>query len=269
MGVAGTSGRCLTVASWNLHEGLPSAGGAGPCSPAAMDEVVGLLTDRGVGIAAFQEVGFDDRGRSELLESVRRRTPLRYVASYPLHDSSFFPGRLSGVAVASRFEVRTPRQYMLPNPRLRTRLDGKEIQSHDKGLVSVAVPLWGTTVNVTSLHAVPFYLFGRDPDEAEFKEIWDALAGELGRRATGRLSLVCGDFNTDNRGLVLSSDSLSLNSSFEGRPTYRNKSIDDILHGPGFTFDGAELIDNFSDHRACVATFRVAADVLRTFSEEP
>ncbi|MET7391105.1 endonuclease/exonuclease/phosphatase family protein [Streptomyces sp. NPDC005529] len=255
------AGDPLTVATWNLHEGLPAAGGSQAGPEPATDEVVRLLTDRRVDIAAFQEVGFDAGGGSELLEEVRRRTELRHVTARPLHASSFFPERLSGVAVASRYPLRDPEAAMLPNPRLRTEIDGEEIHSHDKGLVGTTVSLWGLDLRVVSLHAFPFHLFRRAPDETEFKEVWDALADELRRRGEHDRLLVCGDFNTDDRSLMLRADSLPLSSSLEGRPTYRDRSYDDILHGAAVTLTGVDVVENFSDHRVCIASFRPAAGV--------
>ncbi|MGW4824905.1 endonuclease/exonuclease/phosphatase family protein [Streptomyces sp. NPDC004227] len=257
MPVAPRPDHTLTVASWNLHEGVPASGGTDPCSAGVAEEVVRFLTHQRVDIVAFQEVGFDDRGTSELLDHITRRTALRHTAALPLHESSFFPGRLSGVAVAGRFPLSRYRQHWLPNPGLRTTIEGQEIHSHDKGLVTATFPLGGTEVDVTSLHVLPFYLFRRDPDEAEFKEVWDSLAGALGRHANSRLTLVCGDFNTPERRLVLGAGTLPLASSIDGRPTYKDRSVDDILYGPGIAVNRTEVVDNFSDHRACIAQFRL------------
>lgn len=33
--------------------------------------------------------------------------------------------------------------------------------------------------------------------------------------------------------------------------------MDDILYGPGIAVNRTEVVDNFSDHRACVAQFRL------------
>ncbi|MEU9287712.1 endonuclease/exonuclease/phosphatase family protein [Streptomyces sp. NPDC048275] len=257
----------LRVASWNLHEGIPVSGGilvpggADHRSREVAAEIGGLLADRRVDVAAFQEVGFDAEGTSEVLEHIRNTTRLRHIVTYPLHESSFFPDRLSGVAVASRFPLRDPRRHMLPNPELRTRFDGKEIRSHDKGLVSATLSpdgvdgVDGVDVEVTSLHSFPFYLFGREPGETEFKEIWDELSDELRRHLHHHPLVVCGDFNTPERGLLLSEDRLPLASSIAGRVTYKDRSVDDILYGPGIGLAGTEIVENFSDHRLCLADF--------------
>lgn len=256
-----TEGDRLRVASWNLHEGVPACADAGRGeadhhSWEVAAEVGGLLVDRRVDIAAFQEVGFDLGGTSEILEHVRSTTELRHIVAYPLHESSFFPDRLSGVAVASRFPLCGERRYLLPNPELRTHLNGKEIRSHDKGLVSVTFSPWDVDVEVTSLHSFPFYLFGREPGETEFKEIWDELSDELRRHLNSGPLLVCGDFNTPERGLLLSEDRLPLTSSIDGRTTYKDRSADDILFGPGIALTDTEIVENFSDHRVCLAEFR-------------
>ncbi|MEV6756807.1 endonuclease/exonuclease/phosphatase family protein [Streptomyces sp. NPDC051214] len=257
-----TQRHTLTVVSWNLHEGVDGSSGAfaneaGPADPRATAEVLAMITERGVDVAAFQEVGFDRHGHAELLEEVQRRTPLRHLAAHPLHASSFTPGRRSGVAVASRFPLRNTGRYLLPNPGLRVVLDGQEIHSHDKGHVRVTVDLGEAQVDVVSLHSFPFYLFRRDAAEPEFKDIWRALADELDRPGgPGRL-LVCGDFNANASGLLLDTLGVPLASTFDGRPTQRNRSVDDVLHSPDLVLTESVTVDNFSDHRACVAVFQL------------
>ncbi|MER5761946.1 endonuclease/exonuclease/phosphatase family protein [Streptomyces sp. NPDC002082] len=246
----------LVVASWNLHEGVSARAGAGPADAEVLAEVTELLTDRRVDVVAFQEVGFDAEGSSELLSRVRETTALRHVVAFPLHASSFFPGRLGGVALAGRFPWRDARRVLLPNPGLSAVVGGNEIHSHDKGLVHATCRWGGRDLGVTSLHSFPFYLFGRDPGEAEFKGIWDALAADVRRSARSGPALVCGDFNTGDRALVLDRGSLPLSSATAGRVTYPRGAVDDVLH----TADAglplrAEAITNFSDHKVLLCAF--------------
>lgn len=260
MPVAGTVPHKVVVASWNLHEGVPASSDAGPCSLRTLDEVACLLTDRRVDIAAFQEVGFDGTGTSELLEHVRNVTALRHVTAFPLHASSFFPGRLGGVALASRFPWHDHSRFVLPNPDLTTHLEEKEIRSHDKGLVSATCSPWGIELGVTSLHSFPFHLFRREAQEADFKEIWDSLTDELRRQLDRHPVLVCGDFNTGDRRLVLDGEDMPLTSAIEGRATYKEESVDDILYSPSIELLRTEILANFSDHSMCLSEFRLNVD---------
>ncbi|MGW6055492.1 endonuclease/exonuclease/phosphatase family protein [Streptomyces sp. NPDC055189] len=260
-----TQRRTLTVVSWNLHEGVDGssgafANGAGPADPRATEEVLALIAERDVDVAAFQEVAFDRDGHAELLAELRRRTPLRHVAAHPLHASSFTPGRRSGVAVASRFPLRNTGRYVLPNPGLHVVLDGQEIHSHDKGHVRVTVDLGEAEVEVVSLHSFPFYLFRRDAAEPEFKEIWRALADELVRPGGPRRLLVCGDFNANASGLLLDTLDVPLASAFDGQPTQRDRSVDDVLHSPDLVLTESVTVDNYSDHLACVAVFQLPGE---------
>ncbi|MGW5733050.1 MULTISPECIES: endonuclease/exonuclease/phosphatase family protein [Streptomyces] len=273
-GPAHTRRSTLTVLSWNLHEGIDAssgafAHGAGPANPRATEEVVAMIAERNVDVAAFQEVGFDRHGHAELLAELRRRTPLRHVAAHPLHASSFTPGRRSGVAVASRFPLRKTGRYVLPNPGLRVVLDGQEIHSHDKGHVRVTVGLGESEVDVTSLHSFPFYLFRRDAAEPEFKEIWRALADQLERPGGPRRLLVCGDFNANASELLLDTLDVPLVSTFDGRPTHRGRSVDDVLHSPDLVLTESVTVDNYSDHLACVAVFQLPCKEASSGSGRP
>ncbi|MEV8319269.1 endonuclease/exonuclease/phosphatase family protein [Streptomyces sp. NPDC059900] len=260
-----TRRRTLTVVSWNLHEGVDGSSGAfadaaGPADPRATEEVLAMIAERKVDVAAFQEVGFDRHGHAELLAELRRRTPLRHLAAHPLHASSFTPGRRSGVAVASRFPLRNTARYVLPNPGLRVVLDGQEILSHDKGHLRVTVDLGEDEIDVVSLHSFPFYLFRRDAADPEFKEIWRALADELDRPGGPRRLLVCGDFNANASDLLLDTLDVPLASTFDGRPTQRDRSVDDVLHSSDLVLTESVTLDNYSDHRACVAVFQLPSE---------
>lgn len=243
----------LRVASWNLHEGLPDGedGSAPPADTSA--EIVRLLVETRADVVGFQEVDLDGDGESAILEAVRRRTPLTYLAVHRLSESSFFPGHFAGVAIASRYPLADVRRTLLPNPRLTISLGGVEIGSHDKGYIAATIMAPGGPMNVVSLHAVPFHIFGRAAGETAFRDVWSALVSGLQPLAVRPL-VVCGDFNTADR-LVFRDEALDLGTAIEGRPTYRDLALDDILYTPDLQAKNVRIFDNFSDHALCLAEF--------------
>jgi len=256
--------RTLRVGTWNLHEGVPAAEVGswgclqdrpdaatnaktlGPTTLAIVDRINKLKMD----VVGFQEVRFD-QGVAADLHAVQTQTPLSYVAHFSLSPSSFFSGARAGVAIASRYPLSDVKQIKLPNPNLRRSASGQQISSHDKGLLTVQADVHGRAVTLASLHMLPFHIFDRSADDAAFSTIWRQLVIEL--TALSQLPLiVCGDFNTPKRDFVSDPQSLQLHSAVDGRPTYNNAAIDDILYSSEFSASAVDTLPNFSDHAFCI-----------------
>lgn len=241
----------LRVATWNIHEGLPVGGQH--FDMAVQDELVSLISREQIDILCLQEVDFDRRGRSRILDVIRRRSGLRFAVKSILSESSFFPAKCAGVAIASRFPLGKSLERRLKNPGLVGQLDGNDIESHDKGMVSAVVSVAdGIVFTATSLHAFPFHLFGHRASDRAFTPIWTDLASELSSLAAYPL-IVCGDFNTGERDLVLRMASVSLSRAIGNVPTYKDRPYDDILVSADFCARSSWTVENFSDHRLCLA----------------
>lgn len=160
-------------------------------------------------------------------------------------------GACAGVAIASRYPLSDVRQIKLPNPNLHKSTSGQQISSHDKGLLTVRADVMGRPVTLASLHMLPFHIFERSADDAAFTTIWQQLSFELS--ALSQLPLiVCGDFNTPRGDFISGPQRLELRSAIDGRPTYNDAAIDDILYSSQFSAGAVETLSNFSDHAFCV-----------------
>ena len=251
--------RPLRVATWNLHECVPMPGSGVADPEAAVRQVAELLTELEVDLVALQELDLAADGHSPSLRWLAASTDLVHQAVYPLSESSFFAGRSTGVALASRYPLERVERLPLPNPGLRTELAGRPIASHNKGLVVAEVAVAGQPLVAASLHAFPFHLFGRRADEPAFAGQWSALTGLLAPLAGAPL-VVGGDFNTDRRDLVLAGLGGRLERALGDQPTYRRESADDVLHSQHLLAKQAGLRSNFSDHLLCHVEFHLGLE---------
>jgi endonuclease/exonuclease/phosphatase family metal-dependent hydrolase len=249
--------RVLRVATWNVHEGLPAGIDHGPPIARVFDGMVDLINDLDIDVICFQEVDYTPELKSNTLNAVARGTALSHFAAYDLSPSSFFPGMRTGVAIASRFPLYGQKKTKLPNPNLTVRVKSGRIGSHDKGHLSAKVDLWGREVSIVSLHALPFHVFGQEAADPRFGYVWENLARGLTTRQDAPL-LVCGDFNTPQRDLVLSDATTHLNRAVGDQPTFDDLALDDILYSRHFEERRTRVVPNFSDHRACVADLELA-----------
>jgi endonuclease/exonuclease/phosphatase family metal-dependent hydrolase len=246
--------RYLCVATWNVREGIPVDGQS--FDKKAQEELVDLVSREKIDVLCLQEVDFDHFRHSRILDAVSSKTHLKFIADSVLSESSFFPSERAGVAIASRFPLRNSRERTLKNPGLIGELDGNNIRTFDKGLVSAVVSTPEMSFRIVSLHAFPFHLFGRYASDQNFRCIWEDLAAEISKLANYPL-VVCGDFNATQRYLVLELTEVPLARVIGDVPTYKDRSYDDILVSSPFRAQSSWTIENFSDHRLCLANLRL------------
>src|SRR5581483_10274368 len=245
----------LRIGTWNLHEAAPAD--AGPsAADAARQEIIELLIHHQLDIVALQEVDFHAPGRSRTLDAIAKSTPLRYTASSMLSESMFDPACGAVVAIASRFPLDNVVRRLFENPDLTGELDGAPIRMFDKGYVSAVLGVAGRIVSFISLHSFPFHLFGRDAEDPAFRHIWSALSADLATLTPAPL-IVCGDFNTSRRALLSRDRKLRLSRAITRQPTYQDQTIDDMLFSRHFELVNVAVVDNFSDHRLCLAEVAV------------
>ncbi|GIG90964.1 hypothetical protein Pen02_59000 [Plantactinospora endophytica] len=218
-----------------------------------MREIVRLVHEHAIDVLALQEVDFTAEGESEILLALLAQTELQYAATLPLSESSFESGGRAGVAVVSRHPVGAIDSFYLRNPRLSVGAGQDRLTLHDKGAVTCTIDFGLDRLSVVSFHSFPFHRFGHSAQEPGFKSIWDGIGRTLSR-LDGRRLVLCGDFNTEDRGVILNSLSFPMTTTFSGRPTHNGKGFDDVLYSPDFApVNRAQLIPNFSDHSLCLA----------------
>lgn len=240
----------LRIASWNVHEVLPVTGR--DSESAVLAQVIELVTDLDIDIMGLQEVDFFDGSSSRVLAAIERHTALKYITCNVLSDSSFRQGEQAGVAIASRFPLMTTARRLFKNPGLRAGAGEDAIAMHDKGLVAACVRVGAQNIGVVSLHSFPFHLFGRDAEDPEFQSSWASMSHIL-REFSAQAMIVCGDFNTARRDLLLDYSGLSLTRAIENYKTHKGEAMDDILFSQNFTAEISSVYSTFSDHALCIA----------------
>jgi endonuclease/exonuclease/phosphatase family metal-dependent hydrolase len=243
----------LRIGSWNVREGLPDPSTDPLDRPAALASLAALVIEQRIDVLAMQEVDYDVIGRSSVLTTLRTETALQYIHADQLSPSSYLPGYRSGLALASRTPIVGRGMERFPNPGLVT----GDMRSYDKGVLAGTVQAGGMRLTVVTAHSFPFRRFGATPDENRFAPVWQALAEHLGKLDDPLV--LCGDFNTPRRELLTARTDRPLSRAIGDRPTHRGLATDDILYSAGLTVSGTpRVLDSFSDHDLCVATFEPA-----------
>ncbi|MEO3809320.1 endonuclease/exonuclease/phosphatase family protein [Sphaerisporangium sp. B11E5] len=227
----------VRIGTWNVNEAIALGSGED-----TLPEIVRIVREQRLDMLALQEVPF--LGRSEvspLFGPLLSETQLSHVAGHSLSPSYVRPGGRSGVVVASRFPLGEITRAVLPNPGLVS----DEMHSFDKGTVMARITLGGCGITLASVHMFPFHRFQRCAEEPEFSVVWDHLADEVSR-CKDDVVVVAGDFNTDQRSLVLGRLAVPMESAItEGQ-------VDDVLFG-GARLVTVATVPTSSDHPLCVA----------------
>jgi endonuclease/exonuclease/phosphatase family metal-dependent hydrolase len=244
--------RTLRVASWNVREGVPAT--RGEQSALAVDEIVSLLREHRVDIVGLQEVDFDADSSSAILTAIRSRTELSHTVQHVLSGSSFNSAKFAGVAIASCYFMTDAVERRFLNPGIASGAGSDSICMHDKGLISADLSVHGRELRVSSLHSFPFHVFGRAAEEREFFFVWRDITRALTETAAPS-QIVCGDFNTTRRDLILEHRNVALRRANVENATYMGEPLDDILFSDDFSLNSIGVIPNFSDHHLCLTTF--------------
>ncbi|MFI5695417.1 endonuclease/exonuclease/phosphatase family protein [Kribbella sp. NPDC051586] len=244
--VAETDTRSLIVGTWNLHGAQPAVDG-----PRTLSETLNLLGDVLFDVVLLQELEFEQE--SEMLcgesQEIVNALGLEYFVGYPTSPSQFLSSRRFGVGIASRFPLFDVENVQLPNPDLFAERPDGLLRSHDKGIL-VAKIHSPTLIVLGSVHLIPFHMFDREASDPVYNEIWSELAATM-TDPHAPLSIVGGDFNTGDRGLLLErlpTDSWTSAASGVNTRPGTGRSFDDILCADQFAADRLEVFSTFSDH---------------------
>lgn len=243
------------VGTWNVHEAVTADSTSG--TPCNLNEVVRLVNEYRLDILALQEVDLHPDGSSAVLRVLCDQTELRYQQAHALSPSSFRAGFAAGLAIASRFAITSRVSGSLRNPIRTFSEDGIEVVSHDKGVLWCTIDLSGITAVVGSFHAFPFYKFDRSAEDSIFAPTWRSMSKYVSK-FQGTPLLLCGDFNTPRRDLLIDISPTPLQRVVGDIRTYRGFAADDILASPEVEqANSPTIVENFSDHKLCIGEFAI------------
>src|SRR5690606_21752745 len=145
------------------------------------DEIVELLHIHKPDIITLQEIHADSS--TNQAEAIASALGLKYVVSDFYADSHIENGQRLGQAILSRFPITNHTFELFLNPHFEAIWeDGSKALSHDKGVTSCTVDVNGVSLDIKTLHLIPFRRFNIDPQsndaEAVLKDVQDKLINE-------------------------------------------------------------------------------------------
>jgi endonuclease/exonuclease/phosphatase family metal-dependent hydrolase len=230
------------VATWNIREGRRLS------SDELFDagSIVGSLD---LDVLALQEVPFQADGSSPLLSSLLESTKLSFSSFLSMHESSF--GEASaGLATLTNYEQSPQTNVSFESKDLSLVVDGRVQNAHNKAVTRLICYTPAAAVVVYNVHLFPFRRLGLDAASERFRMLWQGLSRQL-EASQDTPTVLCGDFNTARRHLVLPADA-GYTRVIGDRETHEGFASDDILVSRHFRVRDSQLLDNPSDHLLCV-----------------
>lgn len=234
----------IKVGTWNVHGGRSREGQL--LGEGYVERVVG---DQSLDVVALQETELTSEGESLMFASESN------VRTWPICPSDVSPDGRCGLSIVSRpgrTDLAKWRLARLTNPGLTREMDDSVWKSFDKAFVVGEVSCGSRSIVVVNLHFHAFRIFRRDP--SEFPSLWEELARRIEVAAGSEPTVVMGDFNSEDRNLLLRYYRGSLTSLVAGKSTTpMGLSLDDILVSPHLTARDVRIVPTLSDHHLCSA----------------
>lgn len=231
----------------------------GPYGLDGMTHVIELLRKYNPDIITLQETHADEKVVQA--EVIAKEIGLPYSTNDVYDKSHIEDGQGLGQAIISRFPISEHNFKLFFNPRFETAGPSGGIWiSHDKGVSKYIVDLGKkNTVQVATLHLIPFRVFGINPLEEKFENLRKNIA-ELASPSSNTF-LLQGDFNFDETSLKqFLPDLLNQNISevLLDRPTTpKDRKYDHVLFR-GLKHIRSEVIaDVLTDHFPVYSEFQM------------
>lgn len=254
----------LKTVTWNigggrlLEEGRDPAG-SGSYTRDGLEHIVKWLKQSDPDIIALQEVeGTDQSNQIAYMASRLGYVDACYDATSRSHmDQS----KQLGNGIISRFPLSAHRTGKFHNPHKIFNLEGRSVQSHDKGYSTCSVRVNENIISTTTLHLLPFRVMEIELDSETASTIFSSVTDAL--QGAGELVLIQGDFNIDAESVgkyfpTLFGDNGLKEIVVETATTPKGRKYDHVLY-KGLTLTKVEIDSSVgTDHYPVICHFEIA-----------
>jgi len=218
-------------------------------------EIIELLRNLKPDIITLQEIHSDKK--TNQAEIIANALGLEYVISDFYADSHIEDGQSLGQAILSRFPITNHTFELFFNPFYETIWeDGSKAISHDKGVTKCTVNVMGSSLDIKTLHLIPFRRFNIDPQSNDAGAVLDDVQHKL--KNDSQSLLVQGDFNLDFSSLkaILPTFMQNMEEVIQNQPTTPNgRKLDHIVFR-GLSLEKSSALDSvLTDHYPVVTNF--------------
>jgi endonuclease/exonuclease/phosphatase family metal-dependent hydrolase len=253
----------LTTVQWNIGGGKIRDTDSDATLPASyrldgLAHIYETLKDISPDIITLQEThAADGTNQTQVLAE---RLGYNYWTNDEYADSHVEDGFRLGQGIISRYPIKNHQFQMFYNPHYQAEWEEGVVTSHDKGITSCDIDINGQTLNLMTLHAIPFRPFNIDPLSEAAREVREDMQSKI--QSDSELMLLQGDFNYDEKSLESLLPSIfkpKLYEALQSRPTTPKGRFYDHVVYRGLKLESSSADDSkFTDHYPVISKFELS-----------
>jgi len=243
----------LRIATWNVNSGALASNGLWRFAAADFGaHLIAGIADHRLELCLLQEFPLPSSAPNFFLDMLRDETALTHVASVDFADSHLVKDMRIGLVIACAHPIFSKQSAFLPTPDIMVENHHQPAQRlHKRPYLSVQTALDGITITVVNLHLPPFRRLRRDPGDAIFDPLRDALLTYFNGLCDP--FIIAGDINTSSLDNVLPDFSQHLGCRDVITSSTRNdgSKTDSINLSFRLRSHAADAVRTLSDHHLC------------------
>lgn len=204
-------------------------------------QIIDVINEEKIDIICFQEIVTTEEVK--YIETIVKNTNLKFYDFYELSECNIIKNTNCGLAILSRYPLKTILKDLFPNPRLsKTTSSGKTYYTYDKGYMICEIEKSDEKFKVLTHHGFPYRRFNSTPESnAGVFEFFDKVIKEYNP------DFVTGDFNAENFMHMMNFTSENYKRTIDAVTTVDGKKFDDILVQNNRDYK-SKIIKLLSDH---------------------
>ena len=187
-----------------------------------LQQIVETINNEDIDVICFQEIITTER--IQYIQSICNRTNLKYFEFYELSESNIVKNTNCGIAVLSKYPMKTIQKELFPNPGLiKTTSSGNTYYIYDKGYMIVNLNVNNKEISLLTHHGFPYGVFDSTAEEnmQVFKFFDDAIEKY-------NPDIITGDFNAENFMSLMEKTDDKYFRTIDNITTVKGKKLDDI-----------------------------------------
>ena len=205
------------------------------------NQIIDVINSEDIDVICFQEIiTTEDVG---YLKTIADQTNLKYYDSFELSHNNTVEGTDSGIAVFSKYPIKTIKKELFPNPKLaKTTSSGNTYYTFDKGYMIFNVDIHGNVLSMITHHGFPYRRFNSTLElNKPVFEFFDEVIEKY------NADIVTGDFNAEDFMSLMPKTNKVYKRTIDDGTTVDGKKFDDILVHKDVNVS-TKMIKLLSDH---------------------
>lgn len=205
-----------------------------------LKQIIETINNEGLDVICFQEIITTER--IKYIKNIAENTNLKYYDFYELSECNIVKDTDCGLAIFSKYPLKTIEKEIFPNPRLsKTTSSGNTYYTYDKGYMICEIKK-ENKIKILTHHGFPYRRFNSTPEDN--KQVFAFFDNVIKKENP---DIITGDFNAEDFMSLMDNTSKKYVRCINDITTVDGKKFDDILVHNDINYS-KKIIKLLSDH---------------------